>query len=162
MHVTTILTTLAVLIPVFAIPTGNPDDTTRQILARQALAAPPPCVRSTPPPTADELKARFDKFVIAFVGPAGKKNITEAFEYIAADYINHNPAAKNGAGSAWGILSPIWQGMSHTYIRSSIKGDMSWVNYGTSQFGEIVDRFRWEGGCIAEHWDVGESYPASK
>ncbi|KAK3349153.1 hypothetical protein B0T25DRAFT_569805 [Lasiosphaeria hispida] len=123
-----------------AVPTGHPTGT-RDILARQALAAPPPCVRSTPPPAAEELKARFDRFVVAFVGPAGKKNITEASEYIAADYINHNPAVKNGAG---------------------IKEDMSWVNYGTSQFGEIVDRFRWEGGCIAEHWNVNESYPTLK
>jgi len=27
---------------------------------------------------------------------------------------------------------------------------MGWVNY-RSGFGTIVDRFRWEDGCIAEH-----------
>lgn len=32
-----------------------------------------------------------------------------------------------------------------------IQGNMSWVNYKAGAMGEIVDRFRWEGGCIAEH-----------
>jgi hypothetical protein len=64
---------------------------------------------------------------------------------------NHNPAARNGSASAWSILSPIWDGMSHTYLRSTINGNMSWVNYRAGGFGEVVDRFRWEAGCIAEH-----------
>jgi hypothetical protein len=59
--------------------------------------------------------------------------------------------AKNGAASAWDILSPIWQGISHAYIRSTIEGNMSWVNYKAGGMGNIVDRFRWEDGCIAEH-----------
>lgn len=52
---------------------------------RQRLPAPPPCKRMSPTPSESETKARFDRFVQAFVGP--KKNITEAFTYIAADYI---------------------------------------------------------------------------
>ena|ERR1700742_2813885 len=52
---------------------------------RQRLPAPPPCKRMSPAPSEAETKARFDKFVQAFVGP--KKNISEAFTYIAADYI---------------------------------------------------------------------------
>ena len=28
---------------------------------------------------------------------------------------------------------------------------MSWVNYRAGGIGEVVDRFRWEGGCIVEH-----------
>lgn len=59
--------------------------------------------------------------------------------------------ARNGSASAWSILSPIWQSISHTYLRSTIKGDMSWVNYRAAGLGEVVDRFRWEAGCIAEH-----------
>jgi hypothetical protein len=59
--------------------------------------------------------------------------------------------AKNGSASAWGILSPIWQGITHTYIRSTMKGNMSWLNYKASGLGDVVDRFRWEAGCIAEH-----------
>ena len=47
----------------------------------------------------------------------------------------------------------MWQGIDHRYINSTIKIDqkMSWVQYSASGFGTVVDRFRWEGGCIAEH-----------
>lgn len=92
---------------------------------------------------------------------------------------NHNPAAQNGSQSAWDILSPFWDSSSTTYIRSTVAEDMSWVNYNTGGFGQVVDRFRWEAGCIAEHvshtysprnasqlltetqWDQGEEYPAT-
>lgn len=35
-------------------------------------------------------------------------------------------------------------------LRTAFKEPQSWLNY-RSGFGEIVDRFRWEGGCIVEH-----------
>ncbi|KAK0702421.1 hypothetical protein B0T21DRAFT_266549, partial [Apiosordaria backusii] len=119
---------------------------------------PTPCVRQTPEPSQEETDARFAEFVEVFVG--SKKNISRAFEFIVDDYINHNPMAQNGHASAWNILGNMWQGIQHRYIRSTIRGNMSWVNYSAPGFGTIVDRFRWEGGCIAEHWDQGERYPA--
>ena len=64
---------------------------------------------------------------------------------------NHNPAAQNGSDSAWNILSPIWSSQSITPLRTAFKSPQSWLNYRTGSFGEVVDRFRWEGGCIAEH-----------
>jgi hypothetical protein len=45
-----------------------------------------------------------------------------------------------------------------------MEDNMSWVNYRAGGMGEIVDRFRWEAGCIVEHvgfplfstpWDLG-------
>jgi hypothetical protein len=51
----------------------------------QRLAAPPPCKRKRPAPSASETQRIFGKFVQAFVGP--NKNISEAFTYIAVDYI---------------------------------------------------------------------------
>jgi hypothetical protein len=42
------------------------------------------CERSTPAPTDDEVKARHEKFVDAFLV---KKDVVEAFTYIASDYI---------------------------------------------------------------------------
>ncbi|KAK3402425.1 hypothetical protein B0T20DRAFT_139795 [Sordaria brevicollis] len=160
--VVSVLLALAVQ-PILAAPTT---DTIPSLLLERATA-PPPCKRVLDPaPTANETAARFTTFVQAFVGAqGGKKNITKAFEFIAEDYINHNPMASNGAASAWSILSPIWQQMSHTYLRSTIKTEqtpvMSWVNYRAGGLGEVVDRFRWEGGCIVEHWDQGEKYPSS-
>ncbi|AEO59472.1 hypothetical protein MYCTH_2307822 [Thermothelomyces thermophilus ATCC 42464] len=143
---------LAAPLSVVAAPTGN------IMAARQAPVAPTPCVRQDPPPTQEETEARFNDFVEKFVGRS--KSIAKAFEYIAEDYINHNPLAQNGFKSAWDILSPFWDSSPTTYLRHTIDGDMSWVNY-RSSFGQIVDRFRWEGGCIVEHWDQGEQYPTS-
>lgn len=88
--------------------------------------------------------------------------------------------ADNGAQNAWNILSPIWGSFQHVLLRSTIKDNMSWVNYRAGFLGEVVDRFRWEGGCIVEHvswpmrivttktvsnmqqqWDQGEVYPSN-
>ncbi|KAH6617651.1 hypothetical protein F5144DRAFT_624291 [Chaetomium tenue] len=141
MHLSTCLATLfsAPLLAV-AIPTSSPvtGEQTGLLVARQRQPAPPPCVRMDPPPTQEETEARFNAFVE-----------------------NHNPAAQNGSQSAWDILSPFWDQSSHTYIRSTIEDNMSWVNYRSGGFGEVVDRFRWDAGCIAEHWDQGEVYPNS-
>ena len=89
---------------------------------------------------------------------------------------NHNPLAENGFSNALDILGPIWGNQQLTLLRSHFEGNMSWVNY-QSSFGNIVDRFRWEAGCIVEHvseiplclrdlahadlfqWDQGEQFP---
>ena len=63
---------------------------------------------------------------------------------------NHNPAAQNGFDSAWNILSPIWKNQQITVLRTKYNGTQGWLNY-RSGFGEVVDRYRWEAGCIAEH-----------
>ncbi len=47
-------------------------------------ARPPPCQPSSPGPSEEETKARFDRFADAFIV---KKNITEAFLYISDSYI---------------------------------------------------------------------------
>ncbi|KAH7014368.1 uncharacterized protein B0I36DRAFT_369331 [Microdochium trichocladiopsis] len=119
------------------------------------LKAPPPCVRATPAPSECQTEARFNEFAEAFIVT---KNITEAFTFIVEDYINHNPLAQNGSASAWSILSPIWASQDITVLGTKFRGNMGWLNY-RSAFGTVVDRFRWEGGCIAEHWDQNETFP---
>ncbi|KAL8376790.1 hypothetical protein RB595_007758 [Gaeumannomyces hyphopodioides] len=113
------------------------------------------CEKMAEEPTEEETKARFDKFADAFIV---KKDLVEAFGYIAPEYINHNPAAKNGAQFAFDLLSPIWGSQRITVIRTLFRGNMGWLNYRNS-FGTIVDRYRWEKGCIVEHWDAGERMP---
>ncbi|KAF2746979.1 hypothetical protein M011DRAFT_424610 [Sporormia fimetaria CBS 119925] len=110
-----------------------------------------------PDPAPEVYKERFNQFADAFIY---NKNISRAFEFIVEDYINHNPMAQNGFDSAWNILSGIWNQQNLTPLRTLYRHPMSWVNY-RSGFGEIVDRFRWEGGCIAEHWDSGERWPTN-
>ncbi|KAH7364646.1 hypothetical protein BKA65DRAFT_447692 [Rhexocercosporidium sp. MPI-PUGE-AT-0058] len=125
-----------------------------EVINKRQLVKPPPCVRSCDA-TVAETEARHEKFVDAFII---KKDITEAFRYIAEDYINHNPFAQNGSDSAWGILSSIWGNQTITVLETRFISPQGWLNY-QSAFGTIVDRFRWEEGCIAEHWDQGEQMP---
>ncbi|RYP50952.1 hypothetical protein DL768_003618 [Monosporascus sp. mg162] len=153
MHALSSLVVFLAPLASLAAPAGDP--AAGALSARQQLQQPPPCVRVTPEPSPAETEARFDAFANAFLVT---KNITEAFLYIAEDYINHNPFADNGAKAAWDILSPIWGSQSITVLRTKFEGNQGWLNY-RSGFGTIVDRFRWEGGCIAEHWDAGEVFP---
>ncbi|KAK5657945.1 hypothetical protein OQA88_2497 [Cercophora sp. LCS_1] len=151
MRVLTLVTALlAAPVAVLGAPAAEPVDA---LEVRQARRQPPPCVRQNPPPSQEVLKQRFDTFVQAFVGAGSRKNITEAFEYIVDDYINHNTMAQNGAKSAWDILSGLWHSWEHRYRRSLIRENMSWVEYDAIGM-TIVDRFRWEGGCIAEHVSI--------
>ncbi|KAI1081509.1 hypothetical protein F5B20DRAFT_536249 [Whalleya microplaca] len=113
------------------------------------------CTRITPAPTAEETEARFNEFADLFLV---QKDVYKAFEYILPEYINHNPLAQNGAQNALDILGPIWGSQSITVIRTKFEGGMSWLNY-RNGMGEIVDRYRWEDGCIIEHWDQGEQFP---
>ncbi|KAG4426554.1 hypothetical protein IFR04_000436 [Cadophora malorum] len=144
---------LAALASPFAIFAARASQNSASITPRQ-LVKPPPCVRSCE--NEADTKERFEKFADAFIV---KLDITEAFTYIVEDYINHNPLAQNGSDSAWGILSPIWGNQTITVLGTKFISPQGWLNY-QSAFGTIVDRFRWEGGCIVEHWDQGEVFPA--
>ncbi|KAI0165130.1 hypothetical protein GGR52DRAFT_95643 [Hypoxylon sp. FL1284] len=123
------------------------------LLARQGTAK--FCERITPAPSPEETEARFNEFADLFLV---QKDIYGAFEYILPEYINHNPSAENGAQNALDILAPFWDSQTIEVLRTKFEGEMSWLNY-KSGFGEIVDRYRWEDGCIIEHWDQGEQYP---
>ncbi|KAJ1325991.1 hypothetical protein MN608_09192 [Microdochium nivale] len=139
---------LLVLLPLFG----------TAVLAQNAtLPAPPPCVRTTPAPSKCYTEALFNEFADAFIVT---KNITEAFTFIAEDYINHNPFVQNGSASAWSVLSPIWPSLNITVLGTRFRDNQGWLNY-RSDLGEVVDRFRWEGGCIVEHWDQNETFPAN-
>ncbi|KAF2828233.1 hypothetical protein CC86DRAFT_369342 [Ophiobolus disseminans] len=156
MRIAILISALLAPLSIFAAPITSTD--ALALATRQARPTkPPPCVRNLNTTEADT-KTRSDAFAQAFIY---KKDITEAFKYIAKDYINHNPAAQNGFDSAWNILSPIWNSQNITPLRTAFKSPQSWLNYRTGSFGEVVDRFRWEGGCIAEHWDQGEKFPAT-
>jgi predicted SnoaL-like aldol condensation-catalyzing enzyme len=126
---------------------------------KPAVVTPPPCVAMSPPPNTEETKARFDEFADAFIVA---KNLTNAFEYISASYRNHNPfASGDGPGPALDILGPIWPTIQITVLNTTFQDPMGWLHYRGSGVGEVVDRFRWEAGCIVEHWDQGEKFPGS-
>ncbi|KAG5655544.1 hypothetical protein KAF25_003881 [Fusarium avenaceum] len=74
--------------------------------------------------------------------------------------INHNPFADDGSDAAFDFLAPVWPTTNISLHRTLFRGNMGWLNYNASGVGEVIDRFRWENGCIVEHWDVGEVWPA--
>jgi hypothetical protein len=86
---------------------------------RPAGPAPVPCKRMSPPPSEAETRTRFNSFVQAFVGP--KKNISEAFEYIAADYIvRYVCYQKYHQLRPWNFRITIqWQRMEHSLLGPS-------------------------------------------
>jgi len=77
------LTPLAVV----GMPAGVAENPHRLVARQRGLKAPKPCVFDTTV-TEAETAARFEKFADAFIV---KKNITEAFEHIAASYIACDP-----------------------------------------------------------------------
>ncbi|KAI1082537.1 hypothetical protein F5B20DRAFT_578207 [Whalleya microplaca] len=125
--------------------------------ARQgAVVTPPPCVAINPPPDEEATEERFSKFADEFIV---KKNLTAAFEYISSTYTNHDSLAEDGPDAALDVLGPLWDSTQITPLRTAFGGDQGWLNYEASGLGEVVDRFRWEAGCIVEHWDQGETFP---
>ena len=64
---------------------------------------------------------------------------------------NHNPMAQNGAQWALNLLGGIWGGQNIRVRRTLYRNNTSWLNYDGSFGSNIIDRYRWEGGCIVEH-----------
>lgn len=83
--------------------------------------------------------------------PVYLKSLPFANMFTSLTAQNHNPLAQNGSDSAWSILSPIWAAQNITPLRTTFQGTQSWLEYDNALFGRVVDRFRWEGGCIVEH-----------
>src|SRR5438128_326576 len=104
MRIVILLSALVAPLAVLSAPVTNSNDVLTLETRQARPTKPTPCVRQ-PNTTEAETKIRSEAFAQAFIY---KKNITEAFTYIAQNYINHNPAAQNGFDSAWNILSPIW------------------------------------------------------
>ncbi|KAI1685122.1 hypothetical protein KJE20_05406 [Pyrenophora tritici-repentis] len=155
MRASIILSALIAPLAVSAFPATV--DSRFAIEERQAAPVKPaPCVRN-PSATVQETEQRAAAFADAFIR---KPDISKAFTFIAKDYINHNPSVKNGSDAAWEVLSPIWNQQKIKVLGTAFKSPQSWVNY-QSDFGSVVDRFRWEGGCIVEHWDQNEVFPTN-
>ncbi|KAI6364798.1 hypothetical protein MCOR25_005590 [Pyricularia grisea] len=150
--VTVVVAALAAGRVTWAMPTTTPDTNPKMLTARATF-----CKKVDPPPSEEETAMRFTKFADAFIV---RKDIDAAFSYIAPEYINHNPTAKDGAQFAYDLLKPFWASQQITVLGTLYRHPQGWLNY-RSAFGTIVDRYRWEGGCIVEHWDSGEQMPSN-
>lgn len=91
-----------------------------------------------------------------------QKNIQAAFDYyVPGEYINHNPGAMTGRQNALNVLIPFLAtpGISIT-VASVFAGEgFGYLHYKLSLPGvnfAVMDRYRFEGTCIVEHWDVAQ------
>ena len=110
-----------------------------------------------------------------------KKDLTKVEQYIAKDYIQHNPLVEQGSGGFKTFFSQWFKAVpdfKYTLKNSIAKDDYVWV-YGTysgTQKGnwlnipatnnaykfDAVDIFRIENNKLQEHWDVLDVYSLFK
>ncbi|KAI1767203.1 hypothetical protein GGR53DRAFT_463718 [Hypoxylon sp. FL1150] len=150
---------VAELVPTFTTSIKGRAPPSKVVSARTWVVTPPPCVAMDPVPNEEETRKRFGKFADALIT---QRNLTKAFEYVSSTYINHDPhILGDGPNAALDGLSIFWNFTTLSGLRQTFEGEQGWLNYEASGMGSIVDRFRFEAGCIVEHWDVGEVFPTS-
>ncbi|CAA7268952.1 unnamed protein product [Cyclocybe aegerita] len=118
------------------------------------------CSTTEPATDEDQLEALQD-FTHSFLV---NRNIQVGFDdWIPGTYINHSPNAESGRESAVRVLIPfvsnpdLWitvaqvfagQGFGLLHDRAMITNQLDIA---------IMDLFRFNGTCIMEHWDVGQT-----
>ncbi|KAF7368506.1 Snoal-like polyketide cyclase family protein [Mycena venus] len=95
-----------------------------------------------------------------------KQNVSEAFTYIVKDYINHNVNVLDGIESAFDYLAPrLATNTPQQIIHQTFSAPYGWVHHivepGNVEPTAIVDVYRFNGSCVAEHWDVIQQRPAN-
>ncbi|PPR01248.1 hypothetical protein CVT24_006012 [Panaeolus cyanescens] len=91
-----------------------------------------------------------------------QKNVRLAFDkYIPGEYINHNPFAQSGRQNALNVLVPALANQALTYdnVSAFAGGGYGLLHYRMKQGSNtaVMDKFRFVGTCIVEHWDVAQT-----
>ncbi|EKX60024.1 nuclear transport factor 2 family protein [Streptomyces ipomoeae] len=89
--------------------------------------------------------------------------------YVRPDYIQHNPSAPDGAETLKGLAGAVTQqfpDLKYDVKRVIAQGDLVIVHSNIvltpgSRGSAVFDIFRFQGGRIAEHWDVLQNVPES-
>ncbi|MGW0711331.1 nuclear transport factor 2 family protein [Streptomyces sp. NPDC002643] len=89
--------------------------------------------------------------------------------YVRPDYIQHNPLAPDGAETLKGLAGAMaeqFPDLKYDVKRVISQGDLVLVHSNVvltpgSRGSAVVDIFRFQGGRIAEHWDVAQNVPES-
>jgi predicted SnoaL-like aldol condensation-catalyzing enzyme len=132
------------------------------MLALAGVAAP---ARAADAPCALTAKQVIEQFIPLFYE---QRNAKKAFEtWVAPDYIQHNPVAKDGRDNAIAALQPFFESMPQ--LRYTVKmviaeGDKVAVHNhlqmnATDRGSAVVDIFRVANCKIVEHWDVIQAIP---
>ncbi len=93
------------------------------------------------------------------------KNVSSAFnEHALESYIQHNPLLTSGRANSIDFLSANFPSWNITVKHQGFQNNIGWVHwklegFGTARYNAIADVFRYEGGCIAEHWDSIQAAP---
>jgi predicted SnoaL-like aldol condensation-catalyzing enzyme len=101
------------------------------------------------------------QIVIAYTsGVLGDKNLAVVDQYVAEDYIQHDPFVGNGKQALKDMLSASITGLPKSkfeYARIAADGDLVFLHFEVPFNGKKyswVDIFRLENGKLVEHWDV--------
>lgn len=106
-----------------------------------------------------------EKFIPLFYE---KRDARTAFmTWVAEDYIQHNPIAKDGRDNAVAALEPFFKAMpemKYTVVRVIAEGDLVVVHNklqmnAADRGSAVVDIYRVENCKIKEHWDVIQAIP---
>ncbi|MEV1079405.1 nuclear transport factor 2 family protein [Streptomyces sp. NPDC050211] len=148
-------------------------------LASAALlgAATVPAVASAPVASGrhagygDSARLAYQKYVtVRVLKGVFEQGDTEVVDrYVRADYIQHNPLAPDGAETLKNLGVAIHQQFpdaEYDVKRVISEGDLVLVHSNVvmtpgARGQAVVDIFRFQGGKIAEHWDVGQEVPES-
>jgi predicted SnoaL-like aldol condensation-catalyzing enzyme len=95
------------------------------------------------------------------------RDIAALGDFVAEDYIQHNPSVGNGRATLQAFLGPILERLPEarfTVVRLIAEGDLVVAHtlFQTSPGDRgmvVVDIYRVEDGRLAEHWDVKEAVP---
>ncbi|KAA8621326.1 hypothetical protein TUN199_11461 [Pyrenophora tritici-repentis] len=149
MRASIILAILNTPLVILALPTAG--QTWEEMVASWNVK-PVPCVRN-PAITAQQTQERAAAFVDAYLT---HPDITKAFSYIAKDLVNHDENTNDEGGiEAYWKVKPFWNEGHPEMVCQDIKGSEVRVKY-KIWTGAAIDRYRFDGGCIVEHWNEGD------
>ena len=107
----------------------------------------------------------FDKFVDTLFN---KRDANGARAHMNPGYINHNPYSTDGAEAALSALT-MSKYLNSTFGFMNVRGPASGNPVGMLHYKltypdfpisvAVVDIFRMDGPCVAEHWDVSQTLP---
>ncbi|KAI3336991.1 hypothetical protein HD806DRAFT_542727 [Xylariaceae sp. AK1471] len=120
-----------------------------------SLKSPPALCQPNANVTVEETAQRAYKFYRAFVVDGDPRTM---FSLIDSSYIQHHPGYASGPQTIWTLFCngnkiASEQNSGWCFDAST---NMSYARYST------IDRWRWVGGCVHEHWDQGETIPTDK
>ncbi|KAH6851201.1 hypothetical protein B0I37DRAFT_414535 [Chaetomium sp. MPI-CAGE-AT-0009] len=135
--------------------TSVPRDLFQPLGARENLChlqRPPQLCTPDPSVSVEETARRAYQFYRAFVVDGDPRTM---FSLIDDVYLQHNPGYASGPQAIWPLFCSgrkigTEQGTAWCFDAAT---NMSYARYST------VDRWRWVGGCVHEHWDQRERFP---